>query len=212
MDIAAAIINATSDKLGFLGGLALLLVCIFCKKEVQLGSVKLPAIDRMGRGLSGCIGVVLIAWAVFVWTGSATIGLISTPPPIGRSELTGSSLLIRGVYAADAQGRLVLQQDRVVRARLSTGREIALFAHSVSSRGSAGLLVFRIDRDTQRFVNVQTSYRSLEPSVRRQKLFDTTVQQGGTYGFSLDRRPHTIKVDRTYWYAIGPDYVTLTIQ
>ncbi len=47
MDAVVAIINASSDKLGFVGGIIFLLIAIFCREPVVLGNVRLPPIDTV---------------------------------------------------------------------------------------------------------------------------------------------------------------------
>jgi len=51
--IIKEIINATYDKVTFIGGLSLVMVSVFCSRPVAIWNIKLPAIDRIGRGISG---------------------------------------------------------------------------------------------------------------------------------------------------------------
>lgn len=192
MDALVALINASSDKLAFVGGLILELVTVFCKKPIQLGSVSLPSIDRTGRIISGVIGTLLVGWALFVWTATSDVGLLSVKPK-PESE--------------------VLQQDLPKQVRLSTGEEIGVLVHSIKSRGPSRIVTFRLDNITRQVLGREISYNSLVGSIGRNRIiWEESITQGGTYRFTYRNQTYTVRVDRVLWYAFGLDYVVITIE
>lgn len=186
------LINASSDKLAFVGGLILELVMVFCKKPVQLGSVRLPGIDRPGRIMAGLIGTVLVGWALFVWTATSDVGIFSVRPE-SESE--------------------VLQQDQPKQVRLFTGEEIGVLAHSIKSRGPSRIVIFKVDNITRGVLDREISYNSLVGRIGRNRIiWEESITQGGTYRFTYRGHTYTVRVDRVLWYVLGPDYVVLTIE
>ena len=138
MEAIVALVNASFDKLMFVAGVFLVLVMVFCKKPVQFRYIRLPAIDWLGRAVSGLIGTGLIVVSVWMWTSSADIKLISVPPR-PNSE--------------------VLQQDKPTKLRLSDGEEIGALAHSIMARNPSRIVIFKLDNETRRLLDLDLRAR-----------------------------------------------------
>lgn len=192
MDAIVALINSSSDKVGFVGGVLFLLVVVFCEKPVVLGSVKLPAIDTVGRVISGIFGTILISWALFVWSAQSNVGIFSHEPP---------------------PNSIVVKQGQPKQARLSTGDSIGVYAYNITSKGTADIVLFELNGFPQNLLNKDISYSKLTQTLGSSSIiWRQTVRQGVTNQFTRNNHQHTLKVDRIDWFLIGSNYVVVSVN
>lgn len=212
MDTLAAIINVSSDKLSFIGGVTFVLVSIFCTKAVRLGPVQLPAIDSLGRGISAAIGVILLLWALFVWTASANVGLFSTPPQISYNSGSIKNILFSTAHAADGEA-LTLEQYHPKKVTISDGEELGIYADNITARNPSRIVVFKLNEKITPDLGKRISYDSLIKKIGRSSiLLEASATQGGQYTFTSDRRPRTLKIEQILWYVFGADYMVVNLK
>jgi len=212
MDTVVALLNVSFDKLSFAGGVAFVLVSIFCTKAVRLGSVQLPAIDPVGRGMSATIGIVLLLWVIFIWSASATVGLFSTPPKPSSESGSIPPLFFSTAYAAEGQA-LTLEQYHPLRAVMADGEEIGLYADNIQANTPSRIVVFRLNEQILPALGKRISYASLIETIGRSAiLLEASVTQGGHYTFTAEHgAQHTLHVEQVLWYVFGADYMVVSL-
>lgn len=192
METIAAIINMSSDKIGFVVGVIFLLIAVFCTKPVAIDGIQLPAIDMVGRVCSGLIGIPLIFWAVFVWTAQSNVGIFSVKPP---------------------PASVVLQEEIPKQVQLSTGESIGVFPYQVSSRGSSSIILFELNDQVRSVLGQKIPYESLMGMIdATDVIWQRSVNSGATYQFPYNGQQHSLKVDRIDWFLAGPNYIVATID
>lgn len=226
METLAAIINVSSDKLSFIGGVTFVLVSIFCTKAVRLGPVQLPAIDHLGRGMSAAIGILLLLWALFMWIPPNVGGLFSNPPKTKISYESGSikNMLFSAAHAADKQGlppkqglplkqEWTLKQYHPIRVKISDGEEIGIYADNVRAIHPSRIVVFKLNEKITPDLGKKISYDSLIEKIGHSAiLLEASATYGGQYTFTSDRGQHTLKVERILWYVFGTDYMVVSLS
>ena len=212
LDIFKEIINATYDKVTFIGGLFFVMVSVFCSRPVALWKIKLPAIDRIGRSISGAIGILLLIISLFVWFSMAKVGLFSTPKPtVGQ----GSHLfqLIKNAYAQEGN-EFTIQQYRPVRAIIARGETIGLYTDDIKRAEPSRLVLFKARHLTNNSIwNEKIKYAELINKIGRENvIFENYVTNKGRYEFLLENKRYSLHVIEIYWYLFGSDYIVVEIK
>lgn len=188
-EVIIELLNSSSDKIAFFGGIVFLLVAIFCSNPVKIWKIQLPSIDVFGRIFSVLMGLVLFSWVFIVWTSESQIALISAPPD---------------------QNSVVLKQNDPEITELSNGENIGALAYNISSGGATFIALFELGSVT--IPEGTVSSKSFLNTIESDIVWNQKATQGEIHQFNYRGNQHTLSVDKVYWYLFGPDYVVATIQ
>ena len=210
MDIIVSIINASYEKVTFIGGLALIMVSIFCSRPVTVLKVKLPVIDNIGRSISGIVGLLLLLASLFIWLATANVGLFSTPP----SNDNNVSLLqiIKSAYANTSE-RFTIQQYRPIKIKISSGEQLGVYADNIKPVKPSRIIIFKAEGMSYDFWGKKIDYESLKQRIGDNNImFEASVTQKGKYSFLYSNKRYFLQVKEIFWYLFGSDYITIEVK
>ncbi|MCF6257403.1 MAG: hypothetical protein L3J98_17690 [Gammaproteobacteria bacterium] len=210
MEWITAIINSSFDKLSFFGGIAFIMVSVFCINPVVFGPIKLPTIDKIGRSVSAIIGIILLAIPLFVFLANANVGLFSAPPSENKNHTGSAFSFISSAYAGVGNA-VTIQQYYPKLVKLPSGEQFVFFADNIKPIKPSKLLIFKTD--DKGILDKKIKYKSLIGKLERsQVLFEGSVTQDGTYVVEHKGKKYSIKIDEVLWYLYGADYMSISIS
>lgn len=209
MESLVSIINASFDKIMFLSGLVLIMITVFGSNPITIAKLKLPALDNIGRTISGIVGFLLIIASLFVWFFSTTnVGLFAPPPGAKNISLFQ---IITPAYA-ESSVEITLPQYRPTQIKLDSAESLGVYVDNIKPTSPSRLILFKTQNLKPEFWNTLVSYSAVKKQLSNDAiLFEDTVEQEGKYSFLYKNKKYVFQVKEIFWYLFGSDYITLVV-